>query len=52
MQSIVIKQLRSTYDSVGIAALAYVYKKLSLGTSIAEIKPSFKNFSGLWREYS
>jgi hypothetical protein len=50
MQSAVIKQLRSTYDSVGIAALASVYKKLSLGTSTAEIKLSFKTFSGLGRE--
>jgi hypothetical protein len=51
-QSIIIKQMISTYNSVGIAALAYVYKKLSLGTSTSEIKPSFKTFSGLWREYS
>ena len=52
MQSTIIKQLRSTYDSVGIAALASVYKMLSLGTSTVEIKLSFRNFSGSWREYS
>ena len=51
MHSIIIKQLRSTYDSVGIAALASVYKKLYLGTSTVEIKLSSKNFWGLWREY-
>ena len=51
MQSIVIKQLRSTYDSVGTAALGSVYKRLYLGTSTVEISHR-KTFGGLWREYS